>query len=195
MTAWILARNLADFSLTMSICPASADHVEPLMEENEYRDTYQGYNTLPCVFERGILVRCIHCEQAQRLYIAEREAVACRSSAAHVDCETLIGLLRKNARFVLRQARVDQPLAHAKEVRVQCGGIQGLEQVLNKEQDLGLTSDNIYALVREARSRFDTLQRIPLQEVVKCIASHQSRRRRNPANHPSGPTEHPEKPE
>ena len=165
------------------------------MEENEYRDTYQGYNTLPCVFERGILVRCIHCEQAKRLYIAEREAVACRSSDAHVDCETLIVLLRKNARFVLRQARIDQPLAHAKEIRVQCGGIRGLEQLLKKERDTDLTSDNVYALVREARSRFDTLQRIPLQEVVKCIASHQSRRRRSTPNHRGGPTEHPGKPE
>jgi len=165
------------------------------MEENEYRDTYQGYNTLPCVFERGILVRCIQCELAQRLYIAEREAIACRSSDAHVDCETLIGLLRKNARFVLRQARVDQPLAHAKEVRVQCGGIEGLKQLLKDDQHSELTSDNIHALVREARDRFDTLQRIPLQEVVKCIANHQSRRRRSNPDHRSGPTEHPEKPE
>jgi len=179
----------------MGICAGNYRTLEPPMEENEYRDTYQGYNTLPCVFERGILIRCIHCEQAQRLYIAEREAIACRSNDAHVDCETLIGLLRKNARFVLRQARVDQPLAHAKEVRVQCGGIQGLEQLLLEGQDSELTSDNVYALVRKARRRFDTLQRIPLQEVVKSIASHQSRRRRGNPKHRHEPTEDPKKPE
>ena len=165
------------------------------MEEHEYRDAYQGFNTLPCIFERGILVRCMHCEQAQRLYIAEREAIACRSSDAHVDCGVLIGLLRKNARFVLRQARVDQPLPHAKEIRVQCGGIEGLSQLLNREQDSGVSSDNVYAMVRKARNKFDTLQRLPLQEVVKCIANHQSRRHRSSRDHHSGQSEQPEKPE
>lgn len=165
------------------------------MLENKYRNTYQEFNTLPCVFERGMLVRCMHCEQARRLYIAEREAVACRSNDAHVDCEVLVGLLRNNARFVLRQARVDQPLPHAKEIRVQCGGIQGLSQLLNREQDSGVSTDNVYALVRKARSKFDTLQRLPLQEIVKCIANHQSRRRRSHRDHCRGSTEKPEKPE
>ena len=82
------------------------------MEENEYRETYQDINTLPCVFERAILVRCADCEQAKRLYLAEREAVACRSVDAHIDCSALQALMHDNARFVLHQSHIDGPTLH-----------------------------------------------------------------------------------
>ena len=152
------------------------------MEEDEYRESYQDINTLPCVFERAILVRCADCEQAKRLYLAEREAVACRSVDAHVDCTTLLELMHQNARFVLRQAHIDVPLPHAKEVRVQCGGVRGLSRLL-KPQSVGINTipdaDNIHALVRTARQRFDSLKRLPFQDIVLGIAQWQSRRRGN----------------
>lgn len=150
------------------------------MEENEYRETYQDINTLPCVFERAILVRCAQCEQAKRLYLAEREAVACRSVDAHIDCSSLQALLHDNARFVLHQSHIDGPLPHAQEVRVQCGGINGLAELLQQHRaDESPDTDNIHGLLNRARKQYSSLAQLPLQAVVQGIARWKSRRRGN----------------
>ena len=153
------------------------------MEENEYRETYQDINTLPCVFERAILVRCAACNQARRLYLAEREAVACRSVDAHIDCRTLQDLLRQNARFALHQARIDGPLPHAREIRVQCGGIIGLAELLQQRRaDESPATDNIHALVIQARNAYSDLTKLPLQAIIQAIVRWKSRRRGNRPN-------------
>jgi len=150
------------------------------MEENEYRETYQDINTLPCVFERAILVRCAACEQAKRLYLAEREAVACRSVDAHIDCSALQELLHENARFVLHQSHIDGPLPHAQEIRVLCGGITGLAELLQQRRpDDSPDTDNIHALVNKARRKFSSLSQLPLQPIVQGIARWKSRQRGN----------------
>jgi len=150
------------------------------MEENEYRETYQDINTLPCVFERAILVRCAACEQAKRLYLAEREAVACRSIDAHIDCSKLQQLMHDNARFVLHQSQLDGPLPHAQEIRVQCGGISGLADLLERRRgDNSIDTDNIHGLVGSARKQFGGLAELPFQTVIQGIARWKSRRRGN----------------
>jgi hypothetical protein len=150
------------------------------MEENEYRETYQDINTLPCVFERAILVRCAACEQAKRLYLAEREAVACRSVDAHIDCGILQDLMHQNARFVLHQSHIDGPLPHAQEIRVQCGGISGLADLLGQRRpDDSLNTDNIHALVSMARKLYSNLSQLPFQQIVQGISRWKSRRRGN----------------
>lgn len=154
------------------------------MEEREYRETYEDINTLPCAFERAILARCTACEQARKLYLAEREAVGCRSSDAQLDCRTLLNLLHQNARFALHQSQVDQPLPHTKEIRVQCGGLQGLTQLLASEHSDSIQSDNVRALILEARQRYNTLQHLPLAKVMQGIAGHQARRRGKRSNTP-----------
>jgi hypothetical protein len=158
------------------------------VEENEYRETYEGVNALPCVFQRGMLARCCDCSQARRLYLAEREAVACNAQGTHIDCATLLDLLHDKARFVLQQSRVDAPLPHAKELRVQCGGLSGVAATLasaaqptdrEPEQPAQPPSvDDVQSLVREARRQYGQLRQLPLQDIIQTIARFQSRRRR-----------------
>ena len=147
------------------------------MEENQYRETYNDVNALPCVFERAMLARCCGCEHARRLYLAEREAVGCHSTDAHVDCAALLDLLHRNARFVLRQAHTGAPLPHAKEMRVQCGGLRGLVATIEHKGTEQTAIDNVHALVRRARERFDGLRNLPMQTIVQSIARFQTRRR------------------
>ena len=57
-----------------------------MYDENAYKQTYSEVNPLQCVFERGMLRRCLDCEHGIRRNIAEREAVGCRDQAAHGLC-------------------------------------------------------------------------------------------------------------
>ncbi len=157
------------------------------MDEDQYRTTYKEMNPTRCYFEKLILLRYGNCEQAKKLLLAEREAFACNSEHAQQQCLQLIERLRSNARFALQITQVDGPLPHAKEIKVQAGGLFGLQQLLSR-QDLTQTEllhdddvkfgeqaqnhapiENVYAIINEAILQYKNLDSIPYNEIVKAI--------------------------
>ncbi len=127
----------------------------------------------PCSFEKALLAGCGACSLSARMSIAEREAVACLDSAARDDCATLLHLLRRNSAFALHLARPDERLTHAQEMKVQCGGLAGLQQSLTGKEAIG----DIHALVRAARRAHADLAALPYAEIVQSVAAWRIRRR------------------
>ncbi|MDO8891642.1 MAG: hypothetical protein Q8N54_06495 [Sulfurimicrobium sp.] len=146
-----------------------------MLNEDAYKATYDDKVRLSCPFEKAILSRCAECVHAQKLNIAEREAVACENPLARENCFTLHGLLHQNALFVLKQPHPDEPLPHAKEIKVQCGGLLGVLKLFCQEAN---KVDNIHAMVGKVQRRFSTMQNVPFQEVIKEIAAYEGRRKR-----------------
>ncbi len=146
-----------------------------MLNEDAYKATYDERARLSCPFEKAILSRCAECGQAQKLNIAEREAVACETPLARENCLTLHGLLHQNALFVLKHPHPGEPLPHAKEIKVQCGGLLGVQRVFCQEASV---VENIHALVGEVQRRFGSMQNVPFQSVIKEIAAYEGRRRR-----------------
>ncbi len=146
------------------------------MDEDAYQSTYGAVAQLRCPFEKAILCRCSGCENIQRINIAEREAVSCRSAVARENCHTLRELFREKAVFALKLHASGEAIPHAKEIRLQCGGLLGLQRVLAAEA--GPEAPNVHALVVEAQERFGSLQHLPYEEIVKSIAAYEGRRRR-----------------
>jgi len=83
-----------------------------------------------CVFAKAILARAADCSLARRRSVGERELLECPSPVAHTNCETLAALMHERARFALRLPRPEQPLMHAQAMRLQCGGLAGLQRAL-----------------------------------------------------------------
>lgn len=146
-----------------------------MLNESAYKDTYDEKVRLSCPFEKAILSRCADCDQARKFNIAEREAVACEAAVARENCLTLHGLLHQNAVFALKLTHPGEPLPHAKEIKVQCGGLRGLQRLFDQEANL---VENIHALVGKIQRRFASMQDVPYLEVVKEIAAYEGRRRR-----------------
>ncbi len=155
------------------------------MDEDQYRNTYKEMNPTRCYFEKLLLLRYGNCNQAQKLLLAEREAFACNSAPAQQQCLSLIENLRHNARFSLQLTQIDGPLPHAKEIKIQVGGLFGLQQLLAKENmtqteilydndvKFGVQDrapiENIFAIVNEAVTQYQQLENIPYNEIVKTI--------------------------
>ena len=151
------------------------------MEEKEYRSTYKDFNQLRCLFEKSILSRKTMCEHAHRFCLADREGVSCKNKDAHTLCTTLLNNLRSNARFALKQTNIDEPLPHAKEIKVQTGGLFGLSTILNKqpEQD---KLENIFSLVQQAITKYGNLETLPYDEIARSIVQFEGRTRRRTKN-------------
>ena len=156
------------------------------MEESEYRDTYHDFNQRRCLFEKSILSRKTMCENAHRFCLADREGVACQKQSAHAQCTLLLTELRNNARFALKQTNLDEPLPHAKEIKVQTGGLLGLQSILDdssvpesdREQGPEVVIENIYALVQQAITKYGNLDSLPYNEIARMIVQFEGRKRR-----------------
>ena len=147
------------------------------MDEGEYKATFREVNERPCPFTKALLSRCCACSRARKLLLAEREAIACLSPAAHSRCTTLHDLLREKALFALRLTQSDGgQLPHAKEMKVQCGGLLGLDEALHGGSGEAPLAD-VNALVEEALARHGEFAALPYGEIVKAVTAFQLRRR------------------
>ena len=151
------------------------------MDEGEYRDTYHDFNQQRCPFEKSILSRKTMCEHAHRFCLADREGVACKEQPAYTLCKVLITQLRNNARFALKQTNLDEPLPHAKEIKIQTGGLLGLRSIVDgqfgqDEQDQSI--ENIFELVQQAISKYGDLNTLPYDEIARKIVQFEGRSRR-----------------
>lgn len=157
------------------------------MDEDQYRSIYKEMNPTRCYFEKLLLLRYGHCEQAKKIYLAEREAFACNSEKDQKQCLELLEQLRSNSRFSLQITQADGPLPHAKEIKVQAGGLFGLQQLLSNknltETDILLDEDakfggqakkhapiqNVCNTINQAIAQYNNLNSIPYNEIVKSI--------------------------
>lgn len=135
------------------------------MDEAAYRQKFAEVVKHPCVFEKALLSRCVACARAERLQIAERDAVACRNAESLARCSLLHDRLRHAFSFVLGKTH-DEVLPHAQEMRVQCGGLMGLQQVLNDSAEV----ENVDGLLQQAMQQWGEPAGIPYSEVVHAAA-------------------------
>ena len=148
------------------------------MDETEYRQTYREVNERRCVFEKAINARRCSCSESQRFNLADREGVSCTSEIGCSRCKQLLELLRNNASFALQMTSVPGPLPHAKEVKVQIGGMLGIQKLLYPDTGDKELVDDINGLAETAAQRFNSLDNLPYSEIVKSIVNFEGRLRR-----------------
>jgi len=152
------------------------------MEEDEYKNAYDAVNERRCVFEKAITSRRCNCSKSLRFHLADREGVTCKSAAGNALCSGLLQLMRDNARFALHLTHVHGPLPHAKEIRVQTGGMLGLQGLLYDEKKEQTEVDDIIANIDDALQRYGRLEDFPFENIVQGIVKFEGRRR-NPHRH------------
>jgi len=148
------------------------------MDEDQYRSIYRSVNQHKCVFEKAINARRCNCSCARRFNLADREGVACDSGKRYEDCLKLLLQLRQNASFALRVARIDGQLPHANEIRVQAGGLSGLQQVVLKQDPTVPDMNDIDGLLGAAEQQFGQIEDFPYPEIIKAITRFKGRQRR-----------------
>ena len=145
------------------------------MDEIEFRKTFRDVNEAPCVFAKAILRRCAGCSRSQKLFLAEREAVACKSPGSHQRCREVLTQLHEKAMFALHLPHPEQVLPHGKELKVQCGGLLGLQQAMRATDAPAETVEDIHALLEQSLLDHGAIDSLPLGEVVKAITAFKPR--------------------
>ena len=143
------------------------------MDEDAFKSARADINRLPCVFENALLSGCAVCELSASHALAERQIIACTSPVARVDCGQLAALLREKSAFALRLTSTRRILPHAMMMKIQCGGLRGMQQVL----DPAAAQPDVRRMVLKGRERYGELAMLPFSEIVQGVAAFQSRRR------------------
>jgi hypothetical protein len=143
------------------------------MDDDAFRAARDDVNRLPCVFEKALLSGMAVCECAASHALADRQLIACTSPVARVDCGQLSALLREKSAFALRLTSTQRILPHAMMMKIQCGGLQGLQQALDDRASI----PDVRRLVLKGRERFGELTALPYSEIVKGVAAFQLRKR------------------
>lgn len=128
-----------------------------------------------CVFSKALLACTAVCDRATRRSVGEREWVLCTSPVAHTNCSTLAALLHERARFALRLPSPGQPVIHAQALRLQCGGLIGVQQAL------GAAQADVHHMVGVAHERYGSLTELPWGAIVQTLMQWQAQRPRRPA--------------
>lgn len=147
------------------------------MDEQEYRDTYNAVNERRCVFEKTINSRRSTCEKSRRFHLADREGIACTSATGNALCIELLNHMRSNARFALHLTTADGPLPHAREIKVQTGGMLGLQTVLFPEKAAHPNVENIIGLIDKALQDYQGFDQLPYDVIVQAIVKFEGRRK------------------
>ena len=140
------------------------------MDEAAYRRTREQTSMLPCVFQGALQARCASCELVAKRSLAEREVLGCTRPTAQLNCETLLNLFHERATFPLR-LHPGAPLTHATELRLQSGGLLGLQQAL------ALAQADVHQMVQQAQARHGSLTELPWVQIVDSIKAWQPRKR------------------
>ena len=111
--------------------------------------------------------------------------MACTSPPARAQCLALRALLRQSSLFALKLTHTDTPLPHAKEMKLQCGGLRGVQLAV---ESVGAGHDSVaqglpqytdvHSLVQAGAEKFGGLQNLPYSAIVQSVVAYQLRRRR-----------------
>ena len=145
------------------------------MDEKHYKETYSNINPNRCVFEKSINSRICNCSKSQRFNLADREGVACSSNSGLARCNKLIALLHSNARFALQRLDVDK-LGHAQEIKIQNGGLLGLQIQLDTEAKNRVA--DIDGIIISAEKEYSSIENFPYSNIMQIISAYSIRPKR-----------------
>lgn len=130
-----------------------------------------------CPFDRVIFSTEARCGMARRYAIAERVGIGCSTWDAAHRCARLLALLRENMRFALGLRGNEEDIPYGKELKLRCGGLLGLQALLDPRRADADRVDDIHLLVDQAIAEFERLEAIPFQRIARAVSTYQTRRR------------------
>jgi hypothetical protein len=138
------------------------------MDEAAYRKTLQATHPLLCPFSKAMFSACVACPRAGRMNLAERELIVCDEAGLQKRCTRMHDALRHNFGFAIHILHDEAPIPHAQEMRIQCGGLRGLQDVLRGDAEV----KDVDELMCSVLQRWPEEGDIPFSEVVHAAHQH-----------------------
>jgi len=141
---------------------------------------------LICPFSATLVKADFGCRQATPIVRRGGAEIACADSDAHSRCSRLYQCMKDAAlpEFGVADDLLEMP--HGVQVKIQFGGLSGLQRITHAAAEQSATVEDIDALVQAAVDRYAGVEAIPCADFLVDITSWKLPRRRKskPANNP-----------
>ena len=131
---------------------------------------------LLCPFSAPIVKQDFACKHAQEIIRRGGSEIACQQSDAHDICMALHVAIKTSALQAMELEDDLLSLPHNVLVKIQYGGLIGLQHLMSDTQDD--TVGDISSLASEVKSRFNAPENIPMDAVNQAIIDFKTQRRR-----------------
>jgi len=148
------------------------------MDEENYRQIYEQINGAPCVFEKGILSLKCQCAYQHMFRLADRHGVGCTDTVMQLNCKAFLDHLRKQTRFIFK-IDIDGPLPHNKEIKVQNGGMLGVQKLLLDDSSVENVED-VAGLMMKAIEVYGGIEELPYNLIMPSVTNFKTRPKRQP---------------
>jgi len=133
---------------------------------------------LICPFSATLARDTFGCTHAERIIRRGGTEFSCRDKGAHADCLQLFGKLKDGALAAFGVEDDLTQMPHSVQVKIQFGGLLGLQRItLENPPDANRVAD-IQALVTAAVARFGNVQALPCEQLAGDMTAYTLSRRR-----------------
>jgi hypothetical protein len=131
-----------------------------------------------CAFSNTPVTNQFGCEKGAQVARRGGPDIVCASDEAHQRCEKLFQRMKQAAlpAFGVEDDLLSMP--HSVQVKIQFGGLLGLQRRQGKGTDESAVVKNIHGLVGQAIGKHGGLDAIPCQAFVEDMTSYKLKRRR-----------------
>ena len=124
-----------------------------------------------CVFRKPVMGSGFPCQHASLCHTPMGCSVLCEDLDAYDRCNDVLETLIHAGRFALGYTLDTDSLTHGKLMKIQHGGLLGLNKVLNPDRD-PMDIEDISLLIEQASQA-----ELPLQDIIAEARQWQNRRR------------------
>jgi hypothetical protein len=130
-----------------------------------------------CAFCNTLVTNQFGCEKAEQVTRRGGPDIACTSDEAHQRCEQLFQQMKVAAlpAFAVEDDLLSMP--HSVLVKIQHGGLLGLQRLLDSDAAGSAVVQNVHALVDMAVGKYGNLNVIPCPALVQDMTGYKLRRR------------------
>ena len=130
-----------------------------------------------CAFSSTLVTSQFGCEKGVQVAHRGGPDVVCVSDEAHQQCEKLFQRMKQAALLAFRVEDDLLSMPHSVLVKVQFGGLLGLQRLQDDSTNESAVINNIHGLVGEAIGKHGGLDAIPCQTFVEDMTSYKLKRR------------------
>ena len=130
-----------------------------------------------CAFSQTLISNQFSCEHAEHVVRRGGAEIACRSAEACSRCAALMQRLKLDAlpSFGVEDDLLSMP--HSVLVKIQFGGLLGVQRLIDAGQATADSVSNINALVTRAEQLYPGLDELPCALIVDDMTGYKPRRR------------------
>ena len=131
-----------------------------------------------CPFSAPLVSHQFSCTHAQEVIRRGGTEIDCTATSAHSHCEQLFHRLKAAAlpAFGVEDDLLSMP--HSVQVKIQYGGLLGLQRLLSGVAPAVERVEDINTLVRQAQAKFGSVEATPCDQLVADITAFKPRSRR-----------------